>query len=113
MSLKTLAELKGKLPASDPMPLLFIGHSSPMHAITDNPYRKAWRQIGERLPPPQAILCISAHWETRGSFVAVTAKPQTIHDFGNFPPELFAQQYPAPGAPDHAQLAISMAGDGG
>jgi len=86
------------------MPALFIGHGNPMLAITSNPYRDAWKLLGASLPQPKAILCISAHWETVGKQVCVAKHPKTLHDFGGFPAELFAQQYTAPGAPEFAQL---------
>jgi 4,5-DOPA dioxygenase extradiol len=90
------------------MPALFIGHGNPMNAITDNPYREAWLALGKNLPKPKAILCISAHWQTRGTHVCAIEHPQTIHDFGGFPAELFAQQYPAPGAPQYAKLVCDL-----
>jgi len=90
------------------MPAIFIGHGNPMNAITDNPYREAWLKLGKTLPKPKAILCISAHWQTRGTRVCAVDKPQTIHDFGGFPAELFAQQYPAPGAPEYAKLVCDL-----
>jgi len=92
---------------SDRMPVLFVGHGSPMNAIEDNEYRRSWQalgaQFGQQLPRPQLILCISAHWLSRGWWLTAMDKPRTIHDFGGFPQELFDQQYPAPGAPDAAQ----------
>jgi 4,5-DOPA dioxygenase extradiol len=97
------------LPASPRMPTLFVGHGSPMNAITDNPYAREWHNVGEALPTPSAILCVSAHWMTRGTtLVHVGPRPRTIHDFGGFPQALFDQQYPAPGAPDIAKAAIEL-----
>ena len=91
------------------LPALFVGHGNPMNAIEDNAYSRAWAKLGETLPRPQAILCVSAHWMTRGHSLAfVGAKPKTIHDFGGFPRELYQQQYPAPGAPDAAQATIEL-----
>ena len=91
------------------MPAIFVGHGNPMHAIDDNDYSRSWRKLGDELPPPNAILCVSAHWMTRGAtLVHVGRRPRTIHDFGGFPPKLYAQQYPAPGAPDVAQAAIEL-----
>lgn len=92
------------------MPAVFIGHGSPMNTLWDNTYTRAWRAIGEALPRPRAILMVSAHWLTRGIGFHVSSKPKTIHDFGRFPPELFAYQYPAPGAPellDEIQSALA------
>ncbi len=100
------------LKSSPRMPVLFIGHGNPMNAIEDNAYSRSWRAMGDSLPAPSAILCVSAHWMTRGTtLVNVTRKPQTIHDFGGFPAELFAQQYPAPGAPDFAEATVELLRD--
>jgi 4,5-DOPA dioxygenase extradiol len=100
------------LQKSERMPVLFLGHGSPMNAIEDNEYRRQWQtlgaEFGQRRPRPQLILCISAHWLTTGWHLTAMARPRTIHDFGGFPQELFDQQYPAPGAPDAAR-AISQA----
>ena len=93
------------------MPVMFIGHGSPMNAIEDNEYRRSWQALGNefgaeshaKYPVPQMILCISAHWLTSGWWLTGMDNPKTIHDFGGFPKDLFAQQYPVPGAPLAAQ----------
>ena len=88
--------------STDRMPVLFVGHGSPMNAISVNDFVQSWRSLGQSLPRPKAILCISAHWETRGTFVTAMPKPPTIHDFGGFPKALFEVQYPAPGSVEFA-----------
>ena len=80
------------------MPALFIGHGSPMNGIEDNLFSNRWKQLGKELPTPKAVLVVSAHWLTQGTFITAVEKPQTIHDFGGFPQALFEAQYPAPGA---------------
>ena len=79
------------------MPALFIGHGSPMNGIEDNLFSNRWKQLSKELPAPKAVLVVSAHWLTKGTFITAVDKPKTIHDFGGFPQALFDAQYPAPG----------------
>jgi 4,5-DOPA dioxygenase extradiol len=90
------------------MPALFLGHGSPMNVIETNIFTKSWQALGKSLPRPKAILSISAHWETHGTYVTAMENPPTIHDFGNFPQALFDIQYPAKGDPVLAQKIQSL-----
>lgn len=110
--MSVLSPLLEHLAPTPRMPALFVGHGSPMNAIEDNEISRNWRKVGDSLPMPRAILVVSAHWMTRGVTMAnVSEKPRTIHDFGGFPDELFAQQYPAPGAPDIAAATLDLLRD--
>lgn len=106
LPLKTFSGIvSDRTSGSEKLPVLFIGHGNPMNAIEDNDFTRVWKNIGNTIIP-RAILCISAHWLTRGTYVTAMEKPKTIHDFYGFPKELMEYEYRAPGSPSDAKKLI-------
>lgn len=108
MTLKEFAQVTDAFPSTLRMPVIFVGHGSPMNGIEDNAFSRGWKTLGDSLPRPLAILAISAHWLTEGTFVHVAEKPKTIHDFWGFPKELYDLTYPCPGTPVYAKAAQAL-----
>lgn len=111
MQLNDLFSLSKDFSTTPKMPMLFVGHGNPMNAILDNSFTQGWASITKDIPSPQAILCVSAHWETRGSYVTAMDQPKTIYDMYGFPKELYEVKYDCPGSPELAKIIQSGTSD--
>lgn len=108
-TLSSFRKFTDELPVQETqMPVLFIGHGSPMNGIEDNEFSQRWKAMGREIPVPKAVLVVSAHWFTSGTHITAMEHPRTIHDFGGFPKALYEVQYPAPGDPDLAAKTVKM-----